>query len=225
MAAIVISVAENQRELAEMAARKGLCFYLSKPINHEALSDNLLPIIKVCLDFPETLRHYTENCLKTVDAHGIQRVVNILFLKQVIIRHATIEDCDSVLEWRNSGETRRYAFESKTISIETHREWYNKSLVSSNRILLIGEIENIPVGVLRYDFMDVDAQISIYLVPGFQGRGIGTQLIKTGSLWIKENYPNIKRIKAEILSENMPSLNAFISAGYKERNKTLIFSL
>ena len=220
--AVVTVLAANQQELAEMAARSGLCFYFSNPRIQTISSDNLLPIIRVCLDFPETLRHYSENCLKTVDALGIHRVVNILFPQQIIIRRATIEDCDSVLEWRNSGETRRYAFENKVIPLGIHREWYKKSLESSNRIILIGEIDNIQVGVLRYDFMDKDAQISIFLVPGFQGRGIGVQLIKTGTLWIQENYPNIKRIKAEILINNMQSINAFLSAGFKELNETLV---
>lgn len=222
LAAIVISVAENQRELAEMSARNGLCFYLGKPKILPATSDNLLHILRVCLDFHETLRHYSVNCLKLVDAIGTNRVANILIPQQVFIRRATIEDCDAIHAWRNSEETRRYAFNAESITIEAHREWYEKSLASSNRILLIGEIDNIQVGVLRYDFVEDDALISIYLVPGFQGRGIGAQLIKAGTQWIKEKYPNIKRIKAEILIENMQSKNAFLSAGFKEWNETLV---
>ncbi len=225
LTAIVTALATNQQELSERAARNGLCFYLSKPKNHPASSDKLLYILRVCLDFPETLRHYSVNCLKTVDALGIKRVVNILFPQHIFIRCACIEDCDAVYAWRNAEETRWYAFNAESISIEAHREWYSKTLEISNRALLIGEIGNKPVGVLRYDFVDYDALVSIYLVPGVHGQGIGSQLIHSGTKWIQENYPNIKRIKAEILSGNMPSVNAFVSAGFKERNKTLVFSL
>jgi len=208
-----------------MAARNGLCFYLGKSKIHPATSDKLLHLFRVCLDFHETLRHYSVNCLKLVDAVGTNRVSNILFPQQVFIRRATIEDCDAIYAWRNSKQTRRYAFNAGSISTEDHREWYRNTIESSKRILLIGEIGNKPIGVLCYDFVDDDALISIYLVPDIHGQGIGSQLIKTGTLWIHGNYPNIRRIKAEILSENMPSVNAFVSAGFTELNKTLIFSL
>jgi len=75
--------------------------------------------------------------------------------------------------------------------------------------------------VLRYDFTAYEALISVYLVPGGQGQAVGSNLIRCGSHWIRENYPHIRVINAEIFSENVASLRAFESAGYKEHH--LIF--
>jgi RimJ/RimL family protein N-acetyltransferase len=71
--------------------------------------------------------------------------------------------------------------------------------------------------VLRYDFReDGEALISIFLVPGGQGGGVGTQLIREGSLWLRKNHPAVGRIRAEVLTRNIPSMKAFRNAGYED---------
>jgi len=217
--AILTVVADNQKELAEAGARKGLFFYMGE--SHSVSSEKLLNVLKFSLCVPETLQYYSVNCLTFVDAKGGGRVANILFPPQIIIRQASLADCDSVYEWRNAEETRRYIFNAEPISVEIHRSWYCNSLKNPNRILLIGEIDNKPVGVLRYDFSGDEALISIYLVPGVQGAGVGSQLLRCGSQWVRENSRYIKVIKAEIFRDNIASIRAFESAGYKEHH--LIF--
>lgn len=216
---IVTAVADNQKELAETGARNGLHFYMGEAL--AVSTEQLLTVLRFTLSFPATMQYYSTNCLATVDAKGTGRVVNFILPQQITIRRATLEDCDSVYEWRNAEETRRYIFNDKPISLETHRNWYRNTLHNSCRVLLIGEIGSNPVGVLRYDLTDDEALISIYLVPGGQGQGVGSQLIRCGTQWLRENYPRIRVINAEIFSENKASLRAFESAGYKEHH--LIF--
>lgn len=209
-------LARNQQELAETGARHGLFFYLGKSatVSPEKIQDAL----KVFITSPESLQSYSTIDLATVDAKGAQRVASLLCPPQFSIRRAVIDDCDSIYDWRNAEETRRYIFDAKSIPLETHRIWFCDILKNPNRILLIGEIENKPVGVLRYDFSGNEALISVYLVPGGQGQGVGSQLIRRGSQWIRRNYPHIRIINAEIFKENIASLRAFESAGYKEHH-------
>jgi len=216
---IITAVAVNQKELVETGALKGLLFNLGEA--HPVSSEKLLNALKFSVSFPETLQYYSANCLSTVDARGTNRIANLLSPPQITIRRASLEDCDAVYEWRNAKETRRYIFDAEPIPLETHRSWYCRTLENPNRILLIGEIDNKPVGVLRYDFTEDEALISVYLVPGGQGHGIGSQLLRCGTQWVRENYPQIGVINAEIFRENIASLRAFETAGYKEHH--LIF--
>lgn len=209
-------LAENQQELAEVGARQGLFFYLGK--SETVSSKRILNAIKIFASSPECMLSYSAHCLATVDAKGTHRVAGVLCPPQIFIRRAWVDDCDSLYEWRNAEETRRYIFDDKPIPLESHRSWFQNALKNPDRILLIGEIGNKPVGVLRYDLSGDEALISVYLVPGGQGQGVGSQLIHRGSQWIKENFPNIKTINAEIFKENVASLRAFESAGYKEHH-------
>lgn len=214
--ALVISLAENQQELAETGARKGLFFYLGKSATVSA--EKIQRALTVFINSPESLHSYSATALATVDAKGNHRVAGLLCPPQISIRRTTIDDCDSMYEWRNAEETRRYIFDAQAIPLETHRIWFANTLNNPNRILLIGEVDNKPVGVLRYDFSGDEALISVYLVPGGQGQGVGSHLISSGSQWLRVNYPHIRIINAEIFKENIASLRAFEAAGYKEHH-------
>lgn len=213
---LITVLAENQRELAENGARQGLFFYMGQ--STAVTSKKILDALNFFVSSPESMQSYAIHGLATVDAKGTQRVVGMLCPPQISIRRAGVEDCDPIYAWRNAEETRRYIFDDKPIPLETHRNWFHNTLKNPDRVLLIGEIDNRPAGVLRYDFSCNEALISVYLVPGGQGRGVGSQLIRCGSRWIKENFPNIKCINAEIFKENVASLCAFESAGYKEHH-------
>lgn len=213
---IIIALADNQKELSATAALSGLLYYLGEA--RSVSSENLLNALKFAFSFPETQLYYSANCLTTVDAKGTNRIVNLLCPPQIIIRPADLDDCDDIYEWRNAEETRRYIFDAEPIPLETHRLWYRRTLDNPNRILLIGEIDSKPVGVLRYDFSGEEALISVYLVPGGQGQGVGSELIRRGSCWLREKHPEIKIVNAEIFPENVASLRAFESAGYKQHH-------
>lgn len=213
---LVTATAANQLELAETGARHGLFFYLggAAAVTVEQISCAL----KVFTSLPENLKGYSARGMQAVDAKGVQRVAGIMAPPVIKMRCVTTADCDSIFEWRNAEETRRYIFGAEPIPYETHRDWFHKTLANPDRILLIGEIAGQPAGVVRYDLADSEALISVYLVPGGQGQGVGSQLIRCGSSWLRENRPEITTVNAEIFAENIASLRAFESAGYKQHH-------
>lgn len=213
---LVTAVADNQQELSATGAGLGLFFYLGKA--ETVSSKKILDVFNVLASSPETLQSYSTHSFAAVDAKGAQRLAALLCPPEIHIRRAVMDDCDSVYKWRNAEETRRHIFDDKPIPLDAHRSWFCSTLNNPTRALLIGEINNKPVGVLRYDFTANEALISVYLVPGGQGQGVGSQLIRCGSQWIRDNYPNIRTINAEIFKDNVASLRAFESAGYKEHH-------
>jgi UDP-2,4-diacetamido-2,4,6-trideoxy-beta-L-altropyranose hydrolase len=215
--AIVTVVAENQLEVARTGAEHGLFFYLGEA--KEVSPKRLAECLNTFLAAPENLLGYVGNSLALVDAKGAQRVTGALIRPEITIRPAALADCDSVYEWRNAEETRRYIFDAEPIPLEKHRQWFRSTLDNPDRVLLIGEVDGQAVGVLRYDLCGEQALISVYLVPGGQGQGLGSQLIRCGSQWLRNHHPQVKIINAEIFKENVASARAFGSAGYEEHHR------
>jgi RimJ/RimL family protein N-acetyltransferase len=56
--------------------------------------------------------------------------------------------------------------------------------------------------------------VSIYLVPGNQGRGLGAQILAAGSDWMRQHRDDVHTLIAEIRPENHSSIQAFKHAGY-----------
>ena len=65
------------------------------------------------------------------------------------------------------------------------------------------------------------AEISIYLVPKKIGTGMGKIVLLKADEWLKSNYPSIKQINANVLSNNIKSMHLFESANYKLDNSWL----
>lgn len=212
---IVVSVAENQHRASEAIARAGGIVYLGE--YRSVTVDILARAIEFVRATPYLLMSMSDTGLKLVDGLGLRRVARRLLGKQIVLRRATESDCARIHHWRNAREIRCFAIDSAPISYETHLQWYMAVLVDPNRVLLIGEIDDEPVGVLRYEKDSECATVSVYLVPGNEGLGIGTSLIEEGSLWVEENWPDIKVIRAPIRAGNDASRAAFQSAGFDEQ--------
>jgi RimJ/RimL family protein N-acetyltransferase len=149
-----------------------------------------------------------------VDGRGVLRVANALLGDAIALRPAREEDMELVYRWRNDETTRRYSFDPRPVPWETHVAWYTRSLQRDDRILLMGELQGNPIGVLRYDFDGSQATISVYVAPDTQHQGLGRRLIRRGSQWLSDHRPAIRAVTAEIMAENVASQRAFLAAGY-----------
>jgi RimJ/RimL family protein N-acetyltransferase len=92
--------------------------------------------------------------------------------------------------------------------------------------LLLGSSAGIDFGVVRFDFIDSEKVItSIYLNPSVTGRGLGRKLLIKGLAWVRDNYPEIKSVIAEIIPQNIPSIRLFESLGFYKTHSTLRLDL
>ena len=97
----------------------------------------------------------------------------------MLIREAIEEDYKVVFEWRNDPLSREMFFESTPIIIDEHRSWFFNALNNEMRKLYIGEIDQIPVGIVRFDFKkeNKEAEVSINLSSSMRGKGLGKELL------------------------------------------------
>jgi RimJ/RimL family protein N-acetyltransferase len=155
-----------------------------------------------------------------VDGRGAERVARHLVPAAVDLRPATVSDASRIYEWRNAPETRRYALDPAALEFDAHVRWLALVIENPRVVLLVGTLEGADVGVLRYDLDGDAATVSVYLVPGNSGAGLGAALIDAGTQWLRARHPQVRRIVATIRPDNTASLGAFAAAGFVAHTHT-----
>lgn len=216
---LVIVQADNQEALADSLARYGCHLLLGRSASVTP-ADIAAGLTLLAGNAP--LRESLARRAQTLcDGRGAQRVARLLAERPVTVRAAGPADCDAVHAWRNAEDNRRYSIDPQPIDLEHHRRWYADLLANPDRVLLIGEDSNRPVGVVRLDMAAIEAELSIYLVPGEHGKGYGGALLSLAHGWLRDNRPGVAAVRARVLCANEISLRMFRAAGYVESESLL----
>lgn len=216
---IVFAAAENQKDIIYHASRKGLIF---SPSNKESFNFFIRKHLISFIANEPLLEFMSNNCLEAVDGKGCNRVANLLIGKSLRVRKVDPKDSKNIFNWRNDPLIRNMSRNKKIIKLSDHTAWINKIISSKHDAFLIIEKNKEPVGVVRYEMNELNtAEISIYLVPKKIGIGLGKSVLLKADDWLKSNFPAIKRINANVLSNNSKSFHLFESANYKLDNSWL----
>jgi UDP-2,4-diacetamido-2,4,6-trideoxy-beta-L-altropyranose hydrolase len=221
--AVTLTSADNQEPIADAMADARLIVHLGAvpAVSAPQIAD----AVRGLRAAPALVRAMAEAGRALVDGRGAQRVARRLLGGEIRLRRAQADDCLPVFEWRNDERTRRYALDPAPLAWDTHRAWFDRMLANAAHVLLIGEDDTGPLGVLRYDLAGGEARVSVYLVPGRQGEGRGSSLIAAGSRWLAAHYAAVQRVAAEILPDNQASVLAFSEAGFQLRHAVYISTL
>lgn len=209
---LVIGVAANQLEMAEGLAADGSCIYLGQA--QQVTERQVADTVRALAANPRWLRLLARRCHRLVDGAGTQRVLDHLSPRDLRLRPAIKQDAVPMFHWRNAPENRRFSFDPAPLELARHLAWVDAALGAADRILLVAERAGRPVGVLRYDVSGNTARVSIYLVPGHHGQGLGARVLAAGSRWMREHRGNVELLVAEIRPGNTASIHAFERAGY-----------
>lgn len=209
---VAVSIADNQLEVSQALDGLGAHWYLGPA---ESVTEvRLQQALQTLLLDADLRQAFACKGKALVDGFGAQRVANRLLGGDLLIRPVLPEESVALYRWRNDEQVRQFSHDSREIAWDDHCRWFAAVLQNPARHLLIGEMDGDPVGVLRYDVEGMQALVSVYLVPGLGGQGYGTRLLQAGSGWLARHCPGVRRILAEILSDNPASLRAFEKAGY-----------
>lgn len=206
-------VAHNQSPVLEALAAEGACYLPERAslATPQGLAQHLFAL----LGNSALCRVLSRNAAHLVDGSGVNRVAMALCPPRLFMRRAMAQDCARLLAWRNHPDTRRHALDPEPIAVDTHQRWCERVLVAPNSILLIAETSaGEPAGVLRFDLQHKQAELSIYLVPGLAGRGLGTAVLSQGEAWLRLWHPEVKVLSAAIMPDNHASTRLFTRAGY-----------
>jgi len=218
----VMCTADNQKQQVVDAASEGLLY--APEINDDF--KNWIKLHVCALIDNISLRQLIyNNSLKAVDGSGVLRVIRNFGCHGINIRFATHEDSEKLFEWRNHQTVRTVSRNIEVISWEDHQQWFEKVLSSTDKHLLIGYRNGLPVGVVRFDSKDDEAEVSIYLVPGTKASGLGADLLQSAEQWFSTCYPEIRKILACVLGGNVRSNHLFLGAGYQVESTSYIKEL
>jgi len=213
---IVITIADNQVAIAKKLNEAGASLYLSDEQN--VTESQIAEKIEYLLDSPEVVKKASNISFGIVDGRGSERVAKgmLALSGNLVLRLADRDDRDKIFEWRNDPKVREMFFDPGPIDKETHNKWFASMLVSKESLLLIGELDKDPVGVVRFDISGKSAEISIYLLPEKIGCGLGLPLVRNSVKYIFDQVPDIQEVIAKVLPENIGSVKTFIMSGFKK---------
>jgi UDP-2,4-diacetamido-2,4,6-trideoxy-beta-L-altropyranose hydrolase len=215
-----IAIAANQEEGAAALGRAGAALYLGRAA--ELGADDLRAALSTLLR-SDTLREaLRERALALVDGCGADRVADLLLPQVVDIRPATADDCGRIFAWRNDPATRMHFFDTSAIDRERHDHWFARVLADPARRLLVAERNGEALAVVRYDIDGASAEISVYLVPGKAGRGLGRVVIDCADRWLARQCPQVATLRARVLPANPRSGAAFAAAGYRDDHRVFV---
>ncbi|PKA67773.1 UDP-2,4-diacetamido-2,4,6-trideoxy-beta-L-altropyranose hydrolase [Pseudomonas baetica] len=185
---ICIAVSNNQQVNGEVMAAAGAHVFMGarEQISVEQLRD----AIGFVAGNQYLRRSLAERSRQLVDGRGALRVAAALAGAVLKVRAATQDDTPLL------------------------RDGLNTRLHHPQRLVLIAEADDGPVGVLRYELRGFEAEVSQYLFEGRCGLGWGRALLARGESFAAAHWPQLNAITAQVLPGNHASLNVFCDAGF-----------
>lgn len=209
---LAVCAATNQSDQLGAAAREG---WLCAPFLDAGWPDGIEKHIRSFLENDNLRSCISGKAMAAVDGKGAPRLARAMGCTGIMVRPAVLGDSRNIFNWRNHPAVRRVSNNADIIDWDAHQKWFNDVLTSPQRSLLIGYADEAPVGVLRFDKHIDEAEVSIYLVPDAGNSGRGEDLLCEGEQWVRRNMPGIKRFRARVLGDNIPSHRLFQATGYQ----------
>lgn len=135
--------------------------------------------------------------------------------KQVYFRKVSAQDEELLLEWRNDKETRKQSFHTAPVTKEKHHEWFEKALKNEKIILLLFVCDGVPIGTVRIEKNDLEADISYSIAPAYRGQGFGREMIHM-LLDYAQNL-NIVHLQAQVKVDNLISQKTLLVNGFQKK--------
>jgi len=208
---LAVAAAANQRAVVEDLASLGVLATI-EPM------DDLNPVVvgralNQLMQEPGRRQSLARSSQQLVDGLGARRVALWMSADRISVRRACMKDAQRIYDWRNHPTTRAKSVDGNEITWPAHLAWLQRCLADPNRMLLVGSVGSIPVGVIRLDRHDQDdVAISIYLDPGLHGLRLGSALLRAGESAMSADCRNFV---ATVLGSNTKSQRLFAGAGYQ----------
>ncbi|WP_333875372.1 GNAT family N-acetyltransferase [Flavobacterium sp.] len=153
-----------------------------------------------------------EHCF--FDGTFLDVVFHVKLNTNTILRKANKNDLEVTYTWANNPDIRRYSVTKESIPFENHSKWFLHKINADSCYYLIAEMNQQPVGSIRFDIDEHQTAVISYLVdPKFQGKGLGRFLLFEGVKILLKEKP-LAKISGMVFKENTASMKAFTQLGY-----------
>lgn len=132
------------------------------------------------------------------------------------LRKVTVEDMDLLYRWANDSTVRNNAFSTEPISYENHQKWFTERMEDPDTVMFLLMVEEEPVGQIRVTLVGERALIDYSVAEEYRGKGYGKRMLALLEAVMKEFYPEIKCLVAQVKAGNDPSRNVFLKNDFQE---------
>ncbi len=153
-----------------------------------------------------------------VDDRGSERIVKAMQSEDLLLRKASIEDCELLWKWANDYSVRAVSFSKAFITWEEHIHWFQERINRPFLYIALNQ-DDLPVGQVRFDQKEAETVISVMIDSDFRNRGYGVALIIKACEEMFLNSDEMA-IHAYVKPDNEMSRMAFIRAGFKKMPET-----
>ena len=215
--AALVTVAENQRQVAEGMQEEGAALNLG---SHESISRaDLRDRLAELLESADTRRSMSARGRGLVDGEGAHRVVRAMRGARLTLRRATEQDARLLWEWANDPVVREASFTSNPIPWGEHVHWLSRKLGDSDCFHFIAlEEGDVPIGQVRFDVADGKADIDVSVAEEKRGMGFGSAIIRMGVEELTRTAA-VGTVHAFVKAGNRASIRAFKEAGFQNRGE------
>jgi UDP-2,4-diacetamido-2,4,6-trideoxy-beta-L-altropyranose hydrolase len=206
---VLIRLAQNQDSVASRLDAAGAAVDAgpAEQLDLAALS----ALIRDLAADPARRQLMSDRASALVDGRGVERVAH--HLDGVRVRRATIADVRLLWGWANDPETRAASLQPAPIPYPDHVRWLRDQLADRSCLLLIGENGVGPLGQVRFDCRENEAEVSISVAPEHRGT-VGRLLLETGVRRFRQRSPQTTLL-ARVKIDNEASRHMFERAGFK----------
>jgi UDP-2,4-diacetamido-2,4,6-trideoxy-beta-L-altropyranose hydrolase len=210
---LLLVTAANQRAVAPVLARLGAVAALDP--DSAPTQANITEAVSKLLHDSTARRRIADVSRTLVDGLGARRVALVMLAESLSVRPATMNDAAVMLRWRNDPTTRAVSRDGAIISAQTHNAWLQRTLADADRCLLVGQVGNVEIGVIRFDGLgNEESEVSLYLDPALVGLGLGRWLLRAGEAHLQTLQPVTRTLVATVLDGNVGSQRMFAACGY-----------
>jgi RimJ/RimL family protein N-acetyltransferase len=137
-------------------------------------------------------------------------------VKEGYLRAANNKDVDLLFKWVNDEDVRKSAFSTEFITYENHKKWFDNILNSDSVFQFIYCYDNESVGQIRLNTDTNKAYIDYSVDRAYRGQGHGKRMLLLTEDLVRSQFPNIKRLIAQVKDENTASQKAIESLDYRK---------
>jgi UDP-2,4-diacetamido-2,4,6-trideoxy-beta-L-altropyranose hydrolase len=143
-------------------------------------------------------------------------------MNDIHLRDATTNDKLLIFKWRNIDTLVALSYQQKKVTLQEHQQWFKRKIINLNCKLLIIQLKNESIGLIRIELERGECEITIYLIPGYEGQGFGHTALSQA---IDNCTLNCKSYLAKVQSKNIPSQKLFQKLGFSEVSENDAFIL
>ena len=116
-------------------------------------------------------------------------------------------------DWVNDPLVRVHSLDSAQIHLEDHKRWFISRLEDPSTLMLIFEVNTLPVAQVRFTKNEGSWELNYSLDEIVRGRGWAQHIVRLALDWVEDVFGS-QKVTATVKKSNLASLNCLLKCGF-----------